>query len=214
MAMIGRKPFNPNAYVPPVNIGAEPLPMGLPLAEPSVPTITPRQSFFGQGGVGRAIAGNIGDFLLQLGHMQPIYGPARDEQTAFERGEEQYHRHRQDSLNDALTLYDYKAAHPDDQLTQYLDQAGITDPAQRQQYYRQKADALTAPPMMSAMGTDEQGNPVMRFFPRAQPIAPSAAPAPTVGTIKNGYRFKGGNPASPDAWEPAGGASSGSRTFP
>ncbi len=34
-----------------------------------------KPGFFGQGGVGRAIAGTIGDFLLQQSGMQPIYGP-------------------------------------------------------------------------------------------------------------------------------------------
>ncbi len=34
-----------------------------------------KPKFFGEGGVGRAIAGNIGDFLLQQSGMQPIYMP-------------------------------------------------------------------------------------------------------------------------------------------
>lgn len=29
---------------------------------------------------------------------------------------------------------------------------------------------------------------------------------PTLGTVENGYRFNGGNPADPDAWDPARGA--------
>ena len=34
-----------------------------------------KPKFFGEGGVGRAIAGNIGDFLLQQAGMDPIYMP-------------------------------------------------------------------------------------------------------------------------------------------
>lgn len=34
-----------------------------------------KPKFFGEGGVGRAIAGNIGDFLLQQSGMDPIYMP-------------------------------------------------------------------------------------------------------------------------------------------
>lgn len=202
MAMLGRKPFNPNAYVPPVNIASSPIqPMGSGVDLPDVPAMNapPKHNW----------VGILADALSGLAGNGPIYAPMaarrQDEQTAFERGEQTYQSHHAQELADQMRLLDYKRQNPDDPLTQYLDLAGIKDPAQRQNYYRQKADAMTAPPMMSASGVDEQGNPVMRFFPRAQPMGPSAAPAPTVGTVKNGYRFKGGNPASPEAWEPAGG---------
>ena len=50
---------------------------GVPTAQPSSP------SFFGQGGVGRGIAGTIGDYLLQQAHMQPIYAPAMEQARKF-----------------------------------------------------------------------------------------------------------------------------------
>ena len=59
MALIGKKPFVPGA---PVSVGAvDPL---APLPE--------KPSFFGEGGAGRAIAGAIGDYLLQMQGMRPI----------------------------------------------------------------------------------------------------------------------------------------------
>lgn len=166
--------------------------------------------------------GILADALSGLSGNGPIYAPMaerrRQEQTAFERGEQQYRTRRQDVLADddrdyqqQLSLLDYKRAHPDDQLSQYMDAAGI--PAdQRPGIYRQKVDALVAPPMMSASGVDEQGNPVMRFFPRAPAVAPNTL-AP--GTIRKGYRFKGGNPGDPSSWEPVGGPTpAASGTFP
>lgn len=205
MVMIGaRRPF-PAAEIPQVGMSKAFQPLAIPAA-------APRPTFFGQGGAGRAIAGNLGDFLLQLASMQPIYAPAKKEQSEFERGEQLYKRRRADQLTDdernfgqQVQLLDYKRLHPDDQLTQNMVAAGIdpTSDAGRQ-YYRANVERLTAPPMMSAQGFDEQGNPVLRFFPRA----PAAAPAtggPAVGTIRNGYRFKGGNPADQSSWEPIGG---------
>ena len=50
-------------------------------------------------------------------------------------------------------------------------------------------------------------NPVTRQstpLVQGQGAAPSAPPKP--GTVEDGYRFKGGNPADPSAWEPVGGA--------
>lgn len=48
-------------------------------AIPPAPAATP---FFGQGGVGRGIAGALGDYLLQMGHAQPIYAPVMQQQRA------------------------------------------------------------------------------------------------------------------------------------
>lgn len=56
------------AEMQPINSNADAMPIG-------VKEITKKPGFFGQGGVGRAIAGTIGDFLLQQSGMDPIYMP-------------------------------------------------------------------------------------------------------------------------------------------
>ncbi len=49
-------------------------------------------------------------------------------------------------------------------------------------------------------GMPNQAAPTQATSPQPQRGAPRAAPSP--GTIKDGYRFKGGNPADPSSWEP------------
>lgn len=58
-----------------------------------------------------------------------------------------------------------------------------------------------------------------RIIPRSSigsGSAPQAQGAPQVGEVRRGYRFRGGDPASPQSWEPAEGGSSpaSSGSFP
>lgn len=50
--------------------------------------------FFGKGGMGRTIAGTIGDALLQQSGLQPVFGPQMQfqQQMAFRQAEEQRRR--------------------------------------------------------------------------------------------------------------------------
>lgn len=68
-----------------------------------------KRGLFARGGVGRAIAGNVGDFMLQYSGMKPIYGPsvqARQEEAA---------RLREASLKRSTDLEDYEAKKKIDQ---------------------------------------------------------------------------------------------------
>lgn len=71
----------------------------------AAPTAPAKPSFFGEGGVGRAIAGNIGDFLLQYSGMQPIYAPAMQQRQAAQQAEMQ----RQQGLADWVAKQEYEA---------------------------------------------------------------------------------------------------------
>lgn len=68
-------------------------------AAPLQTQVPTEASTFGQGGVGRAILGSLGDAVLQANHMQPVYGPAvqRQQEQARRAREQQALWGRQDA---------------------------------------------------------------------------------------------------------------------
>ena len=89
-------------------------------------TPAPQKSggFFGKGGAGRAIAGTVGDALLQQGGMAPVYAPQMQfqQQMAFRQAEEQRRRAEEKAEAEEDVLLDPTTAaqelqdfdHPDD----------------------------------------------------------------------------------------------------
>lgn len=65
------------------------------------------------GGSGRAIAGSIGDFLLRQAGMQPIYGPAAQQQRELEQRMQIYQQQRQDSYDDWVRQQQWRKDNPD-----------------------------------------------------------------------------------------------------
>lgn len=187
-----------------------------PLLVPQPPK--PAPSFFDEGGTGRTIAGFVGDALLKLGGQAPVFAPAMQAQRQRQQQIEDHSRRQSEELAQWRMQQDYKAAHPDDQFTQYITASGI-DPrsAQGQALYRQRAETMATPPTVAVDGFDSQGNPTKTFMPRTGfPGAQgsSAPPGPAPGMVKNGYRYSGGNPNDRNNWVPVGGASpSGGATF-
>jgi len=72
----------------------------------------PEQSggFFGQGGVGRGIAGNIGDFLLQYAGAQPIYAPQMQRQQAMKQQQQAGEANRLEEERQWIAREQYKRA--------------------------------------------------------------------------------------------------------
>lgn len=76
-------------------------PQAMPSAMPiGIKEMTAKPKFFGQGGAGRAIAGTIGDFLLQQSGMDPIYLPnvlqQRDAEERARMAQQQRMQKRED----------------------------------------------------------------------------------------------------------------------
>ena len=101
--------------------------MGAP-AQPSIgdvseapPVQQPKPGFFGQGGVGRGIAGSIGDVLMQYAGMQPIYGPGiQAEQQRAEQARERADSRLYDE-NTWMAHEKWKRDNPGPESLQYFD---------------------------------------------------------------------------------------------
>lgn len=78
-----------------------------------------KQGMFAEGGVGRAIAGMIGDYLLQRAGMQPIYQPTMMEKQKLALEEQQYQRQRQDKRDDFVFEQEHRAPPNNDTAADY-----------------------------------------------------------------------------------------------
>lgn len=182
-----------------------------------------KPGFFQHGGLGEKLLKGFGEWGLRYSASQGdpyalmVLRNRFEQQQAPIRAQEEARR-RQQEREEWMWREDYKRSHPDDQFTQYMQAAGI-DPRspQGQALYRQRAESMATPPMMAVDGFDAQGNPTKTFMPRAGigGMGSQGAPSgPVPGTVRNGYRFKGGNPNDRNSWVPVGGASpAGGATF-
>lgn len=94
--------------------------------------------FFGQGGAGRAIAGSIGDYLLQASGMRPIYGPQMQFRQALAARERLMQQQRQAGLEDYAAKRQYDLANPkpvnNDTVADYDFWKSVLSPEEFQQY--------------------------------------------------------------------------------
>lgn len=121
---------------------------GLPQM-PQAPAKKP--GLFGQGGVGRYMAGAIGDALLQNAGMQPIHAPAVQQAQQMAAALRQQSLKREQDWQDWVQRETWKRANPEPQapneFQRTLAMAGI-DPnsAEGQQLARQRAESMARDP--------------------------------------------------------------------
>lgn len=161
---------------------------------PTQPEAMPQKpKFFGQGGVGRDIAGGIGDYLLQMSGMQPIYAPNMLQQRDAEERRRMAEQQRMAGREDYVWKAQYERANPkpanNDTVNDLTWYKGLSD-EDRKLYHQMK-------PVVGYMA---DGTPRV-----INPYEAQAPSAPKPGTIEDGHEFIGGDPSNPASWKRVGG---------
>lgn len=114
-----------------------------PSAAPTPAPQAPAPSFFGEGGVGRNIAGNIGDYLAKLGGGSAIYAPIQQERAQLDRQMAAQAAQQQAEYQRQLALAQWKRQNPEPGSveTNYNFIAG-KDPKQASAYLANVADPV------------------------------------------------------------------------
>ena len=181
---------------------AQPIaPMGqMPnIQTPSLPA--QKQGFFGQGGFGRYLAGSLGDALARNAGMGTPFMDAMQQRQRAEYEDELYQRRSAQDWAKFVREHEYERANPKapqpDAFERTLEQSGVQPGTPEwMAAMADRAAYLRNPPRFVTMGDGS-----------VRQIGGVASPSsPAIGTVEDGYRFKGGNPADPSSWEPIGGA--------
>lgn len=162
--------------------------------------------FFKPGGMGRTLAGTLGDVLMQYGGLQPVYAPMQRERQQAEQQEVQWQRRRQAENEDWRNRQDYENAHrPPPQPTE-LDRAlaatGVLPgtPAYADAMKRRADNILN--PMMAVQTLDANGNPAVSYVPRNPPGGPpTSEPGSVSGPPQGAVEHLRQNPALKAAFD-------------
>lgn len=197
---------------PPLNIPQQP---NLPPMTPAIPQ--QGGGFFGQQGMGRYLAGAIGDALLQNAGMQPVFAPAQRDQRRAQLEDVQWSRRQQQERADKQWEWQNKPP-ADDQFTRALEASGIRpgDPKYADAMKRRVETLLN--PMVPMQSTDAQGNPIVTYVPRNPSQGGTSASATPTVTDQASYDAL---PAGAQYLDPSGhmrtkggGAGNGAGGFP
>lgn len=198
MAMIGQRPARGfDQYMPQQQPAQQPMfQMDVPpIAQPPGPTAQPKSKINWMGVLADALAGAAGKPGM---YAQQMYRQ-REEQSALERGEQQYQRRRMDSREDRIWERDNTPKSPyrwesNDGSLMEMGQDGLV----------RRAYKDPTPKMMQVPGVDANGNPVMRLVPMPQaqdtPTGPVGGWADEPGgqTPPASGNFPSGNPLDPN----------------
>lgn len=180
---------------------------GLFGSAPQMPSAKPRE---GISGTRRAI-GILGDALLGLGGQQGVFGPMMaqrrmlEEQRAF--AVQQGKTERDARMQDWMAQQDYARANPaprePDAFERALVGAGI-DPAspEGQAMFRDRAASMARDPNDQFVTVTIPGRGTYAGPQSGLSDFAGGSGGPRPGTVEDGFRFRGGDPADQRNWEP------------
>lgn len=170
----------------------------------TLPTMPKRPGLFGQGGKGWDVLGGTADTLLQMRGGPAVYddGSSQRLRQLILQAQIQQQTHQANRQFDAQNPLPVAP----DAFERTLGQSGVAPGTPEwMSAMADRAAYLRNPPRFVTMGDGS-----------VRQIGGGASPtSPAVGTVEDGYRFKGGNPSDPNAWEQVGGAGPQTpQTFP
>lgn len=192
-SVFGTTGINPDADYGGVGMGG--LPMDAMNAAPK------KKGLFGKG-LFADILGGVGDALAQNAGLNPNYAA----QQEMKRRQSMFEQQRAADMEDYRQKQEIEAQYRAPPQPTEFERLAASAYGQGTPEYMKAVQGYVesrANPMMPVQGVDANGNPTLTFMPRN-----GGAPAPTgpaVGTMRGGYRFKGGNPNDRGSWEPVGG---------
>jgi hypothetical protein len=125
--------------------------VGGPMAMPDEAGPAAKPSFFGEGGVGRSIAGYIGDALSQAGGMAPVYAPQMKARNQLQQRQQLAEADRKAQMEQWVAQRQYEAANPkpvnNDTTNDYEYIKSILGEDAAKQFLRGKADPIVSIPL-------------------------------------------------------------------
>ena len=170
--------------------------------------------FFSKNGGWRDVVGALGDALATASGGQGIYMPQKLQQQKLMQQQQQAEAQRKAELQDWLWKQNYERANPAPAQPTEIERLAVASgyqpgtpeyTAALRQAFQNRSD-----PFQGVTVSNPDGSQTMQFD-RASQMGGMAkgggqdSGGPAIGTVEDGYRFKGGDPSKQENWEAVGG---------
>lgn len=161
-------------------------PMAPEMTATANPMAPAKPKFFGEGGVGRSIAGNIGDFLLQYSGMDPIFQPAMQQRQAMAYEQQQRDSQRRQGLEDWVAKQEWERANPNPVNNDTVNDYNFISQQLGEDAAKSYLRVLSEGPPVAVDVANPDGSVTRQFIPRSQMQGGGGmvAPQAPVGKLK------------------------------